>query len=185
MERVLEKAKIGDSLAIEEIINKFSPLIFKESGKYKIKCYDFEDLVQHGYLSVIKAINMYKGNGDNFIPYCIQAIRINYRALLKGQIKHHREIPDEYILEKGDNDYLFTLEDEIIAYEKTKELYEALDKLSPNERYIIGSFYIKNKAMGEIASTMDKNYNEIRYAKDKAIKKLRKCLEQHLSVNNE
>lgn len=180
MEKILKRAKKGDSLAVEEIINNFVPLILKESSRYWIKCYDYEDLVQHGYLSVIKAINMYKGNGENFIPYCIQAIRLNYKALLKGEIKHHREIPDEFILDKTGDDYMFTLEDEIIAYEKTKELQKALDKLSVNERYITGSFYIEDKSMGEIASTMDKNYNEIRYTKDKAIKKLQNMLKNHI-----
>ncbi|RXM56728.1 sigma-70 family RNA polymerase sigma factor [Clostridium tetani] len=178
MYKLLCEYKRGNNKALEKIIENFIPLIFKEASKYKIKCYDYEDLVQHGYLSVIKACNKYKGNGDNFIPYCINAIKNNYKALLKGEIKHHREIPDEYIDNKDDRDYLFTLEDEIIAYEKTKELYKALDKLSSNERYIIGSFYMEDKAMGEIASTMDKNYNEIRYAKDKAIKNLQRILNQ-------
>ncbi|BDR68546.1 RNA polymerase sigma factor (plasmid) [Clostridium tetani] len=175
MYKLLCEYKRGNNKALEKIIENFIPLILKEASKYKIKCYDYEDLVQHGYLSVIKACNKYKDNGDNFIPYCIKAIKNNYKALLKGEIKHYREIPDEFILNKAE-DYMFTLEDEVIAYEKIKELYKALDKLSSNERYIIGSFYIENKAMGEIASTTSKNYNEIRYAKDKAIKKLQKYL---------
>lgn len=179
MYKLLCQYKNGNTKALKKIIDNFIPLILKESSKWKIKCYDYEDLVQHGYLSVIKACNKYSGNGDNFIPYCIKTIKNNYKALLKGEIKHHSEIPNEFILNKA-NDYIFTLEDEIIAYEKIKELYKALDTLSPNERYIIGSFYIENKAMGEIASTMDKNYNEIRYAKDKAIKKLQRMLRNHI-----
>lgn len=178
--KLLCEYRKGNTCALEKILDNFIPLILKEASKWKIKCYDYEDLVQHGYLSVINACNKYSGNGDNFTPYCIKAIKNNYRALLKGEIKHYREIPDEYIDNKDHKDYIFTIEDEIIAYEKTKDLYNALDKLSPNERYITGSFYIGNKAMGEIASTMDKNYNEIRYAKDKAIKKLQKMLKNHI-----
>ncbi|GAB5990030.1 sigma-70 family RNA polymerase sigma factor [Clostridium tetani] len=180
MEQLFKKYQNGDTMVLEKIVEKFKPLILKEAARYKIKCYDYEDLVQHGYLSVIKACNKYSGNGDNFIPYCINAIKNNYKALLKGEIKHHREIPDEYIDNKDDGDYLFTLEDEIIAYEKTKELYNALDKLSSNERYIIGSFYMEDKAMGEIASTTNKSYNEVRYAKDKAIKNLQRILKGHI-----
>lgn len=179
MYKLLCEYKRGNNKVLEKIIENFTPLILKEAAGYKIKCYDYEDLVQHGYLSVIKACNMYSGNGEDFIPYCIKAIKNNYKALLKGEIKHHREIPDEYILNKAE-DYMFTLEDEVIAYEKVKELYDVLDKLSSNERYIIGSFYIENKAMGEIASTTSKSYNEVRYAKDKAIKKLQKILKKHI-----
>lgn len=179
MYKLLCEYRKGNTCALEKILDNFIPLILKEASKWKIKCYDYEDLVQHGYLSVINACNKYSGNGDNFTPYCIKAIKNNYKALLKGEIKHHREVPDEFILNKSD-DYMFTLEDEVIAYEKIEELYKALDKLSSNERYIIGSFYIGNKAMGEIASTTNKSYNEVRYAKDKAIKELQRMLKNHI-----
>ncbi|WP_096635770.1 sigma-70 family RNA polymerase sigma factor [Clostridium cochlearium] len=174
MDNLLCKAKCGDKEAFEEIINSFMPLILKESSKYIIKCYDYEDLVQHGYLSVIKAVNMFRGESEGFTPYCIKAIQLNYKALLKGEIKHHREIPDEFTEDKPD--YMFTLEDEILAFEKTEKLYNALDKLSSEERDIINSFYIKEKSLDEIAATTNKSYNNIRYLKSKAVKKLQKTL---------
>lgn len=176
MYKLVEKYRKGDSKVLEKIINYFMPLILKEASKYRIKCYDYEDLVQHGYLSVIKAINMYKGEEKNFKPYCIKAIKQNYKALLKGEIKHHREIPQE----KDIYPYMFTIEDEVIAYERTKELYKALDKLSKEERQVIGSFYIKNNTLQGIAVSSEKTYNSIRYIKDKAIKKLQKILEEHI-----
>ena len=159
---------------MEEIIKKFTPLILKESSRYIIKCYDYEDLVQHGYLSVIKAVKMFNKDPQWFNGYCIKAIRLNYMALLKGQIKHHREIPTEYSEDKGN--YMFTLEDEIIAHEKVEELYEALDSLSSTEREIINSFYIKDKTLEEIAATINKSYNNVKYMKNKVIKKLRKIM---------
>lgn len=174
MYRCLQRWREGDSEALGEIIDQFKPLIIKEASKYNVKCYDYEDLVQHGYLSVIKAVNMFNGQEQAFVPYCIRAIIVNYKALLKGQIKHHREIPDEFIYNKGE--YEFTIEDEIIAYEKTKELYEALDKLSLEEREIIEDIYIKNNSAKEVAATSNKSYGSIRYRKEKALKKLRKML---------
>ncbi|GAA0718972.1 sigma-70 family RNA polymerase sigma factor [Clostridium malenominatum] len=179
MEELLYKVKEGDKRALGEIINSFMALILKESSKYIIKCYDYEDLVQHGYLSVIKAINMFKGESEGFTPYCIKAIQLNYKALLKGQIKHHREIPDEFTEDK--RGYRFTLEDEILAFEKTEELYSALDKLSPEERDTINSFYIKEKSLDEIAATTNKTYNNVRYLKSKAVKKLQKILCKHIN----
>lgn len=184
MYKLYKKAKDGDNEAMTKIIENFMPLILKEASRWKIKCYDYEDLVQHGYLSVIKAVNMFKGEEKAFIPYCIKAIRLNYRALLKGEIKHHREIPDEFIQWNGDfanndSNYLFTIEDEIIAYEKIKELYEALDKLLPEEREVIQSFFINNSTLSEIAAAKDKSYSSVRYTKDKAIKKLQKLLKEH------
>ena len=175
MENLILKGKQGDKEALEKIINYFIPLILKEASKYIIKCYDYEDLVQHGYLSVIKAVNMYKGEPQWFIPYGIRAVILNYKALLKKEIKHHREIPDEFI--NDNEDYLFTLEDEILAFQKTEDLYKALDSLSEAEREIIKSFYIKEQSLEEIAATTNKTYNNVRYTKAKVIKKLQKILQ--------
>lgn len=174
----LIKAKQDDKEALGKIIEYFMPLILKESSRYIIKCYDYEDLVQHGYLSVIKAVNIYKGEPDYFIPYCIRAIQLNYKALLKKEIKHHREIPDEFTEDK--QDYHFTIEDEILVFEKTKELYEAIDKLSEEEKRVVSSFYINNNTLEEIAVGGEKSYNNVRYIKDKAIKKLQKMLKEHI-----
>ncbi|APQ98756.1 sigma-70 family RNA polymerase sigma factor [Clostridium botulinum] len=176
MYQLVKGYKAGEEAILKDIIDKFVPIILKEAAKYKIKCYDYEDLVQHGYLSVIKAVNMYKGDGDSFKYYCIKAIKQNYRALLKGEIKHHREIPEE----KDIYFYKFTLEDEILAYEKAKELYKALDNLNKYERSIIEGFYLKNKTMESIAKENKKSYNNIRYEKDKIIKKLQKKLINHI-----
>jgi RNA polymerase sigma factor (sigma-70 family) len=176
--KLLKEYKNGDSEVLGKIIAYFIPIILKEASKWKISCYEYEDLVQHGYLSVIKAVNMFEGEENKFIPYCIKTIKTNYKALLKGQIKHHREIPSENILDNS-NEYSFTIEDEIIAYESMKELYKALDKLTPEEIEVINSFYIKNNTLKEIANSTNKSYNSVRYIKNKAIKKLQSMLEKH------
>lgn len=76
---------------------------------------------------------MYKGEDKNFKFYFIKAIKQNYKALLKSKIKHHRKIPeDKYIYP-----YEFTLEDEILAYEKIKELYKASDSLNKNVKKFV------------------------------------------------
>ncbi|GAA0735255.1 hypothetical protein GCM10008906_08730 [Clostridium oceanicum] len=48
MYRLLKKYRAGDKKVIEKIIEGFVPLILKESSRYIVKCYDYEDLVQHG-----------------------------------------------------------------------------------------------------------------------------------------
>ncbi|HGG0417187.1 TPA: sigma-70 family RNA polymerase sigma factor [Clostridium sporogenes] len=176
MHQLIKKYKEGENRALQKIIDNFIPLILKEASKYKIKCYDYEDLVQHGYLSVIKAANMYKGEDKNFKFYCIKAIKQNYKALLKGEIKHHREMPED----KDIYSYEFTLEDEILAYEKTKEVYNVLDSLTKDERNIIEGFYFKDKTIKNIAKDNNRSYNNIRYEKDKIIKKLQNSLIKHI-----
>ena len=144
------------------------------ASRYHIPGYELEDLVQHGYLSVIKAISMYKLGSNSFNGYCINAITMNFKALLKGEIKHYREMPSNEVLDFDTAiDYEFTLEDEVIAYEEVKKLYAALDKLKPLEREVIERFYIKNESIGEIACDSHKSYYYFARIKKKALEKLR------------
>jgi len=174
MEDQVRKAKTGDEEAVVEVVNKFKYLIFKESTRYHVPGYNTEDLIQHGYLSVIKAIAMYKLGSNSFNGYCINAIRMNYRALLKGQIKHFREVPniDMLDLDRSGN-YEFTLEDEVIAYDEVKKLYAAIATLEPLEREILEKYYISEKSLGEIACDSDKSYHQFARLKKKALKKLK------------
>ena len=174
MEKLVEKAKKKESGATEEIIERFKLLIFKEAARYHIPGYDLADLIQHGFLSVLKAIAMYKLGSNSFNGYCINAIRLNFKALLKGRIKHYREVPS---CEMSDFDtvvdYEFTLEDEVIAYDEVKKLYGALDKLDPLERDVVRRYYILDQPLGEIACDSDKSYHQSARIKRKALEKLR------------
>lgn len=174
METLVGNAKAKDQFAMQEIIEKFNNLIFKESARYHIPGYNTEDLIQHGYLSVIKAVAMYKLGSNTFNAYCINSIKMNYKALLKGQIKHFREVPNSDMLDFNLSDnYEFTLEDEVIAYEEVKKLYASLETLEPFERTILERFYIQGHSLGEIACDSEKSYYYFARIKKKALKKLK------------
>lgn len=177
MEKLIEKAKTKDSGATEELIEKFKYLIIKEAARYHVPGYELEDLIQHGYLSVIRAIALYKLGSNSFNGYCINAIRMNFMALLKGKIKHFREVPSNEMLDFDTaRDYEFTLEDEVLAYDEVKKLHAALDKLEPLEREIIERYYILDQTLREIAMDSDKNYHQFARMKKNALAKLRSLL---------
>ena len=99
---------------------------------------------------------------------------MNFKALLKGEIKHFREVPSNEMLDFDTaGDYEFTLEDEVIAYDEVKKLYAALDKLEPLEREIIEGYYLREQSLGEIACDSDKSYHQFARIKKKALEKLR------------
>ena len=176
MEKLVEKAKAKDNGATQEIIEKFKYLILKEASRYHVPGYELEDLIQHGYLSVIRAISLYKLGSNSFYGYCINAIKMNFKALLKGQIKHFREVPNNEMLDFDTaGDYEFTLEDEVIAHEEAKKLYIALDSLEPLERSIIERYYLLDHTLGDIAcdSDSDKSYHQFARMKKNALEKLR------------
>lgn len=177
LEILVEKAKNGDRKSLMDIIERYKFLIIKLAASYHIPSYEFEDLVQHGYLSVIKAVNLYKLGSNTFNGYCINAIRTNFKALLKGKIKHYREVPNaEPINPNITATYEFTLEDEVIAYEEIKRLYDALEKLDPYERDIVERFYILEDSLREIACDGPHSYYHYVRVKNKALKKLKKYI---------
>lgn len=174
MEKLVEKAKNKEIGATDVIIEKFKYLIIKESSRYHIPGYDTQDLIQHGYLSVIKAIALYKLGSNSFNGYCINAIRMNYKALLKGEIKHFREVPNSNMIDfDAEEHYEFTLEDEVIAYDEVEKLYAALNTLEPFERYILERYYIMGHSLTEIAASSDKSYHQYSRIKKKALEKLK------------
>lgn len=174
IEDIIKRAKGGDSEATREIIEKFNYFIIKQAGKYKIPSYDFDDLLQHGYLSVIKSINLYKTGKSSFTTYCTNAVINNFNALLKGEIKHFREVPDENMASR--ERYDFTLGDETTAYEETERIMEAMDKLSPLEKNIITQVYIKDKTLKETSSKCKISYRKAIEVKKSALNKMRKFI---------
>ena len=99
---------------------------------------------------------------------------MNFKALLKGQIKHFREVPNNEMLDFDTcGDYEFTLEDEVIAYDEVKKLYIALDKLDSIDRDILKRYYVLEQSLGEIACDSDKSYHQLARMKRKALEKLR------------
>ncbi|NNU76570.1 sigma-70 family RNA polymerase sigma factor [Clostridium estertheticum] len=177
MEILVEKAKNGDRKSLMVIIEKYKFLIIKLASTYHIPSYEFEDLVQQGYLSVIKAVNLYTLGRNTFDGYCINSIRTNFNALLKGKIKHYREVPNSYPISTSTfAGYNFTLEDEVIAYEEVKRLYCALEKLDPSERAIVERFYFVKDTLKEIACDSSQSYNNLLRVKSKVLRKLRKYI---------
>ena len=99
---------------------------------------------------------------------------MNDKALLKGEIKHFREVPSNEMLDfDTDGDYEFTLEDEVIAYDEVKKLYAAIDELEPKEREVIERYYLLEQSLGEIACEGDMSYHQYVSLKKRALVKLR------------
>ena len=171
VEELVRKAKDGDENALGEIINKFNYFVIKHASRYKVPSYDLDDLIQHGFLSIIKAVHQYRLGSNNFTTYCNNAVVNNYNALLKGQIKHYREIQNEELL--SIQPYQFTLEDEVIAHEETKKMIQALKEFDDIEKSIINGVYFENKTLKEVAITCNINYRKAMGIKKKTLNKLR------------
>lgn len=174
MESLIKIAKEGDKDAMEAIIKRFNYFVIKQAGKYKIPSYDFDDLIQHGFLSIIKAVKQYKLGNNNFTTYCTNAITNNFNALLKGQIKHFREVQNDEMLMEMPFD--FTLEEEVVAHDLMVRVMNELDKFSLPEKQLVQEVYFNQKTLKETAIKLDLKYKQAFRLKEDIIGRLRKAI---------
>lgn len=175
IEKLVKSAKEGDKAAMDDIIRKFKYFIIKQATRYRIPSYDFEDMMQHGNLSVIKAVKYYKTGDKKFTSYCTRSVINNFNALLKSQIKHAREVANEDLLSIQIND--FKLEEEFISLEDCKRVVQALKTLELCEQKIIKEIYFNYKSSKEVAIELDIKYSKVTQIKKIALIKLKKHLE--------
>lgn len=152
------------------------PLVISEASKYHIPSYDFEDIVQHSILSIIKAIMVYEIGRTSFSSFVSKIVKNNNVNLLLSKMKHNREVQNEELFDNGVNNYLFTLEDEVIAYDMVENLNKAINKLDSKDRKVIMDFYVKRKALKAIAEEYGITYRQAYYMKKNAINKIKKLL---------
>ncbi|GAA0182144.1 sigma-70 family RNA polymerase sigma factor [Clostridium sediminicola] len=176
MKELIGKAKEGDEKALQGIIDKYTPLAISQASKYHIPGYDFEDLVQHCYLSIIKAVKLYEIGTTPFGAYVSMAVRNNMKDLLRNKIKHNREVPESHTLDQNPSEYSFTIEDQVIAYQQIEKMEIAMNKLEPQHRKIVIDFYLNSKSIGEISKEIKVPAKQLYYIKKKALKDLKSYL---------
>ncbi len=174
MEDLIRKAKEGDSKATETIINKYMPLVLSEASKYHIPGYEFDDLVQHSILSIIKAINLYNINSNSFSSFLTTTVKRSNINLLKSKIKHYREIQNSININNLEGNYPFTVEDQYIAYEIVEKLSDCINELSYLEKMLIIEFYINRRPLKVIAKENNLKYQKAYEIKKSALNKLKR-----------
>lgn len=177
MEELIIKAKEGDNKAVEDIINQYMPLVLSEASKYHIPGYDFEDMVQHCILSIIKAINLYNINSNSFSAFLTTTVKRSNINLLKSKIKHYREVQSSTSIDNFEGNYSFTVEDQYIAYEIVEKLSDCINELSCLEKMLIIEFYINRRPLKVIAKENSINYQKAYEIKKSALNKLKKQIE--------
>ena len=100
---LLAKAKSGDLLSKQKLIEENSPLIKSIIRRYKNKGVEYDDLYQLGSLGFVKAINNYSENfGVKFSTYAVPMIAGEVKRFLRddGSIKVSRSIKHNALIIK-------------------------------------------------------------------------------------
>ena len=157
-------AKNGDSVAIDEILNRFKHLVLAISRKYYLLGGDREDLVQEGMIGLFKAINTFDTNkSDNFKSFAMRIVDREMISAIRRENANKNRILDESVL-LDDVELLHEEnypEVDIISKESYKELSdEILHALSPLERKVV-TLYLKGYQYVDIAKKLNKSPKSI------------------------
>lgn len=180
IDKIVDLAKNGDKKAVEEIINRFKPLIIKYSKRTFISGYDENDFKQIGYLTILKALKKYDSKRSrSFEAYVCLALRNNYYYEIRQRCRHNFEISLNKPIAEG-----IELGDELLSVENIEENFMHNDNINtvlnivkylpPDEKEFIDFIYFKDRSLKSYSYTKRIGYNTCAKRKERIIKKLRK-----------
>ncbi|WP_373899190.1 sigma-70 family RNA polymerase sigma factor [Haloimpatiens sp. FM7315] len=183
LNEVVIRAKNKDEKAIEEIIKRFKPFIYKMINSIYIKGQEKEDLWQMANISIINVLKKFDTErSSNFTSYVTTAIRNDFYYEIRRKAKENYDISLQTPVEEGINieDTLkdtFDLESEYLKKERLQELNAIIAKLSKEEREILSVMLnYKGGAMREYAKKKGVSYSAIYKRKMKVLEKIKKFL---------
>lgn len=182
LEELALKAQSGDKKSLEDLTKYFKPYITKQAHCTYVKGYEMEDLIQIGYVSLMKAIKMYEPSNKNFNYYVLASIKRNFYYLIRQESRHNTEYSMEFetgeglTLQDGLED-TFDLEEEYLKKETYKRLRQGIEKLSKEEKEMIKWVYIDKKSLKEYARMKGISYNQGRYRMKQTLQKLKEFLQ--------
>lgn len=165
---LLIRAKDGDKAAMEEILTEYRPLVLSSARNVYINGYEREDLIQIGYLSVMKAIKSFDPSSDSFSSYVKNSVKNNFYYLIRGKARLNYEgaLEDDILSEEN-------LEETVINCNQADRLKEALQKLSDEDKMLIDFLFFKGYTLNKCAAILDSSKSTISRRKDKILGYLR------------
>lgn len=141
---LIKQAQQGDDAAREKIVEQNTGLVKNLALKFVNSGYELDDLLQIGFMGLIKAVDRFDTNFDvMFSTYAVPMIlgeikryirddgRIKVSRQLKADIKNLKRIQEEYYHEKGVYPKLSYVAEQLgISAEKVLEVMDAGEALS-------------------------------------------------------
>lgn len=193
MINVLVEAKNGNQLSFERLINHFKKYIYKLTHVFFIAGGDIDDVIQHGYIGVYRAVKSYDSNKNTacspFIKMCIRrevqtAVKYGTRvkhSLLNDSQRFECEVSNEkagIILADVLPDEII-IEDEYINKEKYRLLYKAIDSMTQIQRQCM-QLHMRGYKVDDISKILNLNYKQV----DNAIFRSKRYLKNNASLRS-
>lgn len=183
IETNVSKAKLGDSESLTALLLQFKPYIYKIAKSYNIKNFDEYDLMQIGYIALIKSIDKYREGSHSFSSYVYSTIKNEMRYTARSNKKHSNTISINTPI--GDNsssdfsDFLESAENteiDFIDNEQSAQIKKIISDLEPDEFELIFFVYYNNFSLTSYAIKRGMSYSKVVRKKNFILNKLNKML---------
>jgi RNA polymerase sigma-70 factor (ECF subfamily) len=175
----IHKIKNGDYKAFEVLVNQYKNLVFSIALKMVKNKENAEEIAQDSFIKVYKKIDKFKGKSK----FSTWLYKITYNTSL------------DYIKKNKKNDFTYSLDDltlnkvietgnalENLEIEENKQLIrQCLNKLKEEEQVLLTLYYFEELSLQEIATIINKSYNQVRINLHRSRKKLALILNNHLA----
>ncbi|MFZ5968993.1 MAG: RNA polymerase sigma factor [Bacillota bacterium] len=182
MKELVQQCKQGDSKSKEMVLTALKPLILASINSYYFGSEPYEDLIQEGYLRILKEIERFDPHrGVPFLGYI--KLQLKYLYFEKRREKKQGELSLDSLLEdNGISTFLdilpnggVSVEDVLVQRDTRRQLREAMELLTEKQRKIIILYFLERQSMKAIAEQLEVHYQTVVRTKDRAIRTLRSC----------
>ncbi len=174
----------NDSLALKELLGRYSKTITRITSKYFVKGFDEEDLKQEARLAVINAIKSFDGQ-SSFNNYASKCIKNSVLTLIK-KANRLKNLPLlDYVPISGYSDYSDVSKNKLLPFiksgpeehfierENARELVKIIKEVLSKYEYEVFSLYLDGYSYEDIKTKLKVETKSI----DNAIQRARKKLE--------
>lgn len=177
-EQILEEIKAGGEEAMEYLLRKYFIILKRMVRGYYLIGGEEEDLLQEGYIGLIKAIQTFnKEKNDNFYPFAKMCMEGQLcTAVTASNRKKHQPLNHSLSMDAAEYQELQSQKDNPEEIVLVKELESDMmigiqEKLSKFEQKVI-LLYLREMSAQEISEKLEKTYKSIDNAIQRARKKL-------------
>lgn len=181
IEACVVQAKNGNQEALLKLLNQYKALIFKTAYQYDIRNYESNDLVQIGYLAILKALKSYKVGSNTFSAYAVKAIKNTIKYTLRQSTKYEDQLSLNSPLYAGQDhstEYIDSIVseenpmEEALNCQEALELRTVLSKLLPEDLELITAVYFNNLPLKHYARKKGLNYLQAIRKRNRILKDL-------------
>ena len=189
-EELAAASQRGDKAATDRLLNKYSPLVKKISGRYFLIGADHDDLIQEGMIGLFKAVRDYSPDkSTSFRSFSELCITRQILTAIKNATRQKHAPLNSYVSLDGpvyDDGYDVTLmdiigrsdtvnpEDIVISRERFNAIGSRIGKFLSKLECEVLLYYLRGESYTDIAARLGKDPKAI----DNALQRIRRKFEK-------